>query len=181
MVRSPLGSIMMFEIGVTRPGICTMCLVSMPSCPSFSKIYLDDVSLASPIGPQIEARPPRRTIPIAPLSALPPQISSKWLALTLKPRSGSPSMRNVRSRTGMPIHRMRGGILGATSWKFMPGSVMPVPPSSGTAVPIQSRQTSDGSSLCHAPMLRRHAPNDRVNDGQWQTGAGLQGRRDASV
>src|SRR6266851_1207500 len=38
MVRSPLGSIMMFEIGVTRPGICTMCWVSMPSCASFSKM-----------------------------------------------------------------------------------------------------------------------------------------------
>src|SRR5467141_3884912 len=38
MVRSPLGSIMMLDIGVTRPGICTMCLVSMPSCASFSKI-----------------------------------------------------------------------------------------------------------------------------------------------
>ena len=38
MVRSPLGSIMMLEIGVTRPGICTRCLVSMPSCASFSKM-----------------------------------------------------------------------------------------------------------------------------------------------
>ena len=30
MVRSPDGSIMMPEIGVTRPGICTRCVVSMP-------------------------------------------------------------------------------------------------------------------------------------------------------
>jgi hypothetical protein len=115
MVRSPEGSIMMFEIGVTKPGMCTMCLVSMPSCASFSKMYLDVVSRTSPIGPQIEARPPSRTIPIAPLSALPPQISSKWLALSLEPRAGRPCTRNVRSRTGMPMQRMRGGIFGAVT------------------------------------------------------------------
>jgi hypothetical protein len=83
MVRSPLGSIMMFEIGVTRPGMCTMCLKSMPSSASLSKIYRAELSRESPIGPQIEARPPRRTIPTAALSALPPQICSKWLAPTL--------------------------------------------------------------------------------------------------
>ena len=115
MVRSPEGSIMMLEIGVTRPCMCMMCLVSIPSCASFSKIYLAEASRTSPIGPQIEARPPRRTIPIAALSALPPQISSKWLAFTLKPRSGSSSMRNVKSRTGMPMQRIRGGTLGALS------------------------------------------------------------------
>ena len=135
MVRSPLGSIMMFEIGVTRPGMWTMCVVSMPSCASLSKMYRLEVSRASPIGPQIEARPPRRTIPIAALSALPPLISSKWLAFTLKPRAGNSSIRNVRSRTGMPMHRMRGGIFGAVVWKFMSGSVMPVPLSAGTKVP----------------------------------------------
>src|SRR5580704_5150082 len=72
-------------------------------------MYLDVVSFASPIGPQIEARPPSRTIPIAPLSALPPQISSKCVAFSLEPRAGSPCTRNVRSRTGIPIHRIRGG------------------------------------------------------------------------
>ena len=124
MVRSPLGSIMMLEIGVTSPGMCTRCLVSMPSCASFSKIYLADVSRESPIGPQIEARPPRRTIPMAALSALPPAISSKWLALTLSPRSGSSWIRNVRSRTGMPMHKMRGGIFGAATWKFIGASIV---------------------------------------------------------
>ena len=89
MVRSPLGSTMTLEIGVTSPGMCTMCLVSMPSCASFSKIKRLDVSRASPIGPQIEARPPSRTIPIAALSALPPQISSKWVAFSLEPRAGN--------------------------------------------------------------------------------------------
>ena len=83
------GSIMMVEIGVTRPGMCTRCLVSMPSCASLSKMYRLEVSRASPIGPQIEARPPSRTIPIAALSALPPQISSKWVAFTLEPRAGN--------------------------------------------------------------------------------------------
>ncbi|OIQ68095.1 hypothetical protein GALL_503190 [mine drainage metagenome] len=115
MVRSPEGSIMMLEIGVTRPGMCTMCLVSMPSCAIFSKIYLEVVSRASPIGPQIEARPPSRTMAIALLSALPPQISSKWLAFSLEPRAGSPSTRKVRSRTGMPMQRMRGRIFGAAA------------------------------------------------------------------
>jgi hypothetical protein len=100
----------------------------MPSCASFSKIYLGEVSRASPIGPQIEARPPSRTIPIAALSALPPQISSKWLAFTLKPRSGNPSTRNVRSRTGMPIQRMRGGIFGAPPRKFIGSSITSVLP-----------------------------------------------------
>ena len=89
MVRSPLGSIMMLEIGVTSPGMCTICLVSMPSCASFSKMKRLDVSRASPIGPQIEARPPSRTIPMAALSALPPQISSKWVAFSLEPRAGN--------------------------------------------------------------------------------------------
>ena len=54
-------------------------------------------------------------MPIAALSALPPLISSKWLAFTLKPRAGNSWMRNVRSRTGMPMQRMRGGIFGAAS------------------------------------------------------------------
>ena len=115
MVRSPLGSTMTAEIGVTRPGMWTMCLVSMPSCASFSKIKRADASRASPIGPQIEARPPRRTMPIAALSALPPQISSKWVAFSLEPRAGTPLTRNVRSRTGMPMQRMRGGIFGAAA------------------------------------------------------------------
>jgi hypothetical protein len=76
MVRSPLGSTITVEIGVTSPGMCMMSLVSMPSCASFSKIKRLAASRASPIGPQIEARPPSRTMPIAALSALPPQISS---------------------------------------------------------------------------------------------------------
>ena len=74
-----------------------------------------EVSFASPIGPQIEARPPSRTMPIAALSALPPQISSKPVAFSLEPRAGIPGVLNVRSRTGMPTHRMRGGIFGAFS------------------------------------------------------------------
>src|SRR5579864_2716705 len=71
-------------------------------------MYLDVVSRASPIGPQIEARPPSRTMPIAPLSALPPQISSKCVAFSLEPRAGSPGTRNVKSRTGIPMQRIRG-------------------------------------------------------------------------
>ena len=54
-------------------------------------------------------------MPIAALSALPPQISSKWVAFSLEPRPGTPPTRNVRSRTGMPMHRMRGGIFGAAA------------------------------------------------------------------
>jgi hypothetical protein len=69
----------------------------------------------SPIGPHTEARPPSRTIPIAALSALPPQISSKWVAFSLEPRAGTPRTRNVRSRTGIPTQRMRGAILGAAA------------------------------------------------------------------
>jgi hypothetical protein len=78
-------------------------------------MYRLDVSRASPIGPQTEARPPSRTMPIAAFSALPPQISSKWVAFSLEPRPGTPRTRNVRSRTGIPMHRMRGGILGAAA------------------------------------------------------------------
>ena len=59
--------------------------------------------------------PPRRTMPIAALSALPPQISSKWLAFSLEPRPGTPGVLKVRSRTGMPMQRIRGGIFGALS------------------------------------------------------------------
>src|ERR1700760_2007189 len=77
-----------------------------------------DVSFASPIGPQIEARPPSRTIAIAALSALPPQISPKPVAFSLDPRAGTVGVRNVRSRTGMPMQTIRGGILGAPTWKF---------------------------------------------------------------
>ena len=63
----------------------------------------------------IEARPPSLTMPIAPLSALPPQISSKAVAFSFEPRPGTPGVWKVRSRTGMPMQRMRGGILGALS------------------------------------------------------------------
>ena len=66
-------------------------------------------------------------MPMAAFNALPPQISSKWEAFSLWPRKGSFLTRKVRSRTGMPIQRMRGGIFGALSCKFMPESVMPVP------------------------------------------------------
>ena len=69
----------------------------------------------------MEARPPSRTMPIAALSALPPLISSKWLAFTLKPRSGSSWMRKVRSRTGMPMQRMRGTVfIGSTTLSVLP-------------------------------------------------------------
>jgi len=72
---------------------------------------------------------------MAPLSALPPQISSKWLACSLEPRAGRPCTRNVRSRTGMPMHRMRGGIFdAAASWKFIRESVMSAPPIAGTKI-----------------------------------------------
>src|ERR1700733_11883161 len=120
------------------------------------------VSRASPIGPQIEARPPSRTIPIAPLSALPPQISSKWLAFSLEPRAGRPCTRNVRSRTGMPMQRMRGGIFGAAAGKVMPESVMPVPPGAGTEAP---GLTDAGSALCPLCTLVRaimHPPSEQM-------------------
>src|SRR5215471_21538346 len=83
----------------------------MPSWAICSKMKRLEVSLASPIGPQIEARPPSRTMPIAALSALPPQISSKWLAFSLEPRAGTPDTRHVRSRTGMPMQRMCGAFV----------------------------------------------------------------------
>ncbi len=92
MVRSPDGSIITAEIGVTSPGMWMRCFVSMPSCAICSKMKRLDVSLASPIGPQIEARPPSRAMPIAPLSALPPQISSNAVAFSLEPRPGTPGV-----------------------------------------------------------------------------------------
>ena len=101
------------EIGVTSPSMWIRCLVSMPSLAIWSKMKRLEVSPASPIGPQIEARPPSRAIPIAPLSALPPQISSNAVAFSLEPRPGTPGVWKVRSRTGMPMQRMRGGIFGA--------------------------------------------------------------------
>jgi hypothetical protein len=54
-------------------------------------------------------------MPIAALSELPPQISSKWVAFSFDPRAGTFGVRKVRSRTGIPMQRMRGGIFGARS------------------------------------------------------------------
>jgi cytochrome c oxidase subunit I len=91
-VYPPLSAIMTAEIGVTSPGMWMRCFVSMPSCAICSKMKRLEVSFSSPIGPQIEARPPSRTMPIAPLSALPPQISSNAVAFSLEPRPGTPGV-----------------------------------------------------------------------------------------
>src|SRR3954469_1408283 len=109
-VRSPEGSIRIAETGVIRFGIRTICVVSMPSAAICSRMKSLDVSRASPIGPANATRPPSRAMEIAALSALPPQISARWLALALLPRAGTASTRKVRSRTGMPMQRMRGAI-----------------------------------------------------------------------
>src|SRR6266702_5354765 len=109
-VRSPEGSIMIADTGVVRPGMRTICAVSMPSVAIRSRRKPLDVSPVSPIGPANAARPPSRAMAIAALSALPPQISARWLALALLPRSGTASTRKARSRTGMPMQRMRGAI-----------------------------------------------------------------------
>src|SRR3954453_20009262 len=100
------------------------------------------------MGPASEARPPSRTMPIAAFSALPPAISSKWPALTLKPREGSSWMRKVRSRTGMPMHRMRGGIFGAAAWKFMGESIAPVRASSESGAADSTGCLIASSSSC---------------------------------
>ncbi len=76
-VRSPEGSIMIAETGVMRPGMRTICVVSMPSAAISSRMKRLDVSCASPIGPANATRPPSRAMAIAALSALPPQISAR--------------------------------------------------------------------------------------------------------
>src|SRR4051812_18753154 len=101
---------MMADTGVATPGIRTTCVVSMPSAAIRSRIKRLDISPASPIGPANDTRPPSLAIVIAALSALPPQISTRWLALALLPRAGTASTRKVRSRTGMPTQRMRGAM-----------------------------------------------------------------------
>jgi len=101
---------MIAETGVATSGMRTMWLVSMPSCAICARMKALDISRASPMGPANETRPPSRAIAIAALSALPPQISARWLALALLPRAGTASTRKVRSRTGMPMQRMRGAI-----------------------------------------------------------------------
>ena len=77
------GSIMIAETGVITSGMRTRCLVSMPSFAICARMKPLDVSLASPMGPQNETRPPSRAIPIAAFSALPPQISARWPAFAL--------------------------------------------------------------------------------------------------
>src|SRR3569623_1052055 len=109
MVRSPVVSIMMLEIGVTRPGIRTMALPSMPSRSRSSKICSAPFSPAWAIGPDIRTRPPSRAMAMAAFSALPPLYSVKCVARILLPRAGIFSTRNTRSRTGMPTQRMFGG------------------------------------------------------------------------
>ena len=180
MVRSPLGSIMMLEIGVTRPGMWTMCLVSMPSCASLSKIYLAEVSRASPIGPQIEARPPSRTIPIAALSALPPQISSKWLALTLEPRAGSScdAKRQVAHRHADAQNARRdfrrGGVKVHAGIRH-----------AGSAFDRNQRPGLIDRDHERVPAMHarpgHHAASARANDGQWRTDAARQGRPDVAA
>jgi hypothetical protein len=101
---------MIAETGVVTSGTRTIWLVSMPSAAIRSRMKPLDVSLASPIGPANETRPPSRAMAIAALSALPPQISARCVALALLPRAGTASTRKVRSRTGMPMQRMRGAI-----------------------------------------------------------------------
>src|SRR5262249_52299523 len=119
----------------------------------------DEISLASPIGPHSAARPPSRTMAIAALRALPPQISPKPVAFSLEPRAGTPGVRKVRSRTGMPMQRIRGGIFGALTWKFMPVSVMSV------QGPYVIGQIVAGSSLCAcglSPM--QPVPDEMMRD-----------------
>src|SRR3954469_21547246 len=104
---------MMAETGVVASGMRTIWLVSIFSDVMRSRMKPLDVSCASPIGPANATRPPSRAIAIAALSALPPRISARCLAFALLPRAGTVSTRKVRSRTGMPMQRMRGAIPGA--------------------------------------------------------------------
>ena len=84
-------SIMMLEIALPGPA-CARESLGVDALPRelFEEYNAADVSPASPIGPQIEARAPSRASPIAALSAFPPQIWSKWVACSLEPRVGRP-------------------------------------------------------------------------------------------
>ncbi|CEG10654.1 hypothetical protein BN961_04094 [Afipia felis] len=141
MVRSPVVSIMMLEIGVTRPGIRTMALPSMPSRARSSKICSAAFSPAWPIGPDIRTRPPSRAMAMEAFSALPPLYSVKCVARILLPRAGIFSTRNTRSRTGIPTQR----IFGAASRGC---AVMRVPPNQ-----TEGKQPKHGQSS----LVRRHA------------------------
>src|SRR5882724_5044021 len=102
-------------------------------------------------------------MPIAAFSALPPQISWKWPALSLEPRAGTPCTRNIRSRTGMPMQSIRGRIIGAAAWKFMPGSVMSL------KVRTSSAETSSvpWPRLCAAGRSPMHPASDKMmGDGE---------------
>ena len=104
------------EIGVTRPGMCTRCLVSMPSCASLSKM------IAARCFAGIAHRPADRGAAAEPHDAdrgIERVAAADFVemggVLLGAARRERPAMRNVRSRTGMPMQRMRGGILGAVS------------------------------------------------------------------
>ena len=151
MVRSPVGSIITAEIGVTRPGMCTICLVSMPSCAILSKMYRLEVSLTSPIGPQTEARPPRRTMPIAALRALPPQISSKCGRVLLGAAPG-----NTGDAEGQVAHRHADAEDARRDFRRFVVKVHPGIRHAGSALPEPRSGVNDWSMT--VPAMRPVAP-----------------------
>ncbi len=182
MVRSPLGSIMM--VGDRRHQ--ARHVHEVLGLDAFVRELFEDdsgsvVSRASPIGPQIEARPPRRTMPIAALSALPPQISSKWVAFSLEPRAGTPldAKRQVAHRHADAEDARRdlwrGGVESSSRDPSCRFRMLPEP-RSGT----NRLSHWPGSPLC-ARVRLPHAPSGRADDGRWQRDAVPPGRRDVAA